>query len=633
MQDIVVKQADKGGNVGIWPTVKYEAEAFRQLNNRDCYRKLDSNPSAIFKSELDNILKKACNDNIIPVGILEGLVNQFPIVPTIYFLPEVHKSLQDTLGRPIVSGVNSLCEPACRFLDYYLQPLMFDLPSYIRDSADLLVRIQDLHLDDDVIMMTADVESLYTSIAHSDGLRAVEFYLSTTSLESNLVFLLLTLLKCILTHNFFLFKGRYYLQQRGTAMGASCAPSYACLFLGYWERSIQYPDSDSGSVLLWVRYIDDVFMVWQGGQEELERFMCSLNVNNSNIKLTYNCSPSSIEFLDIRIMRGVDGSLVTDIFRKGTAVNSLLSAKSSHPPQVINSIPTGQFLRARRVCSDNVLFEGQAADLRRRFKSRHYSDRSIESGYERARHTPRDNLLKPSVRRSDQKVRFITAYHSQWREMNEVVARYWPILMSDGDLAKAISAWPSVTPRRSKTIKDMIVKSHYVPPPSTFLRLTRGPKWGSFACGDCGACPQMERSFTFHDASNTKSYKIVHTINCRTTFVVYWAKCPCGLIYVGLTSREFRVRVLKHIRDIKKAAKVETAEEIDALNNIPRHFWEKHSCNWRLLKFRGIDTVYFGTRGGDHRKVLAQKEVKWITTLETVKPQGLNDLVSFKPFL
>lgn len=56
----------------------------------------------------------------------------------------------------------------------------------------------------------------------------------------------------------------------GTAMGAPWAPLYACLHLGLWEQEMVYQMSMYlGGVLTWLRYIDDIFMVWLGDEEFL----------------------------------------------------------------------------------------------------------------------------------------------------------------------------------------------------------------------------------------------------------------------------------------------------------------------------------------------------------------------------
>ncbi|KAM4016291.1 uncharacterized protein ACNLHF_002679 isoform 2-T3 [Anomaloglossus baeobatrachus] len=403
MKDIVIKQADKGGNVVIWSTKAYEQEAYKQLHDKACYTKLEGNPTTKFSIELLAILQKAYDEGIIPKSVFEGLIQEHPVTPTIYFLPKIHKSIEQPPGRPIVSGNNSLCEPICRFLDHYLKISVCTLPSYIRDSTEFLNRLEDLTMEADMVMVTADVQSLYTSIAHQDGLRAAEFYLRMTDMDQQLVDLLLLLLKFVLTHNYFLFKDRYYLQERGTAMGASCAPSYANLFLGWWERSIEFPSGPTGAVHMWLRFIDDVFMIWEGEIQQLKQFMDGLNNNRLNIGLTFNFSSESIEYLDVKVSKGCDGMLITDVHRKGTAVNSLLSARSSHPAQTIKAVPIGQFLRAKRICSTNTLFEHQANDLKRRFRSRHYREDSIHKGYTRAKETPRSQLLKTAIREQDHK--------------------------------------------------------------------------------------------------------------------------------------------------------------------------------------------------------------------------------------
>ena len=43
--DLIVKPADKGGAIVIWPKDSYLAEAYRQLNNPDHYQKLPHDPT------------------------------------------------------------------------------------------------------------------------------------------------------------------------------------------------------------------------------------------------------------------------------------------------------------------------------------------------------------------------------------------------------------------------------------------------------------------------------------------------------------------------------------------------------------------------------------------------------------
>lgn len=70
----------------------------------------------------------------------------------------------------------------------------------------------------------------------------------------------------ILNSNVFVFQDKLFHQKRGTAMGASFAPNYACLFLGLWEEKlILVPSNLHGDRIIWYgRYIDDLifFLQW-----------------------------------------------------------------------------------------------------------------------------------------------------------------------------------------------------------------------------------------------------------------------------------------------------------------------------------------------------------------------------------
>lgn len=126
-------------------------------------------------------------------------------------------------------------------------------------------------------------------------------------------------------------------------MGATCAPSYANLFLGMWERECvqQELQSGMGQVINWLRYIDDVLFIWQDPLADLHRFIVQLNDNHQNIRLTHKISRTSLESLDIKIIIDPTGHLSTTIHRKKTSANALLHASSFHPQHTIRSIPVG----------------------------------------------------------------------------------------------------------------------------------------------------------------------------------------------------------------------------------------------------------------------------------------------------
>ena len=71
-------------------------------------------------------------------------------------------------------------------------------------------------------------------------------------------------------NNVFEHSMRCFKQLKGTAIGAKFTPPYAILFMGYLEDKIL--SSLVETPLVWWRYIDDIFMIWQYGEETLKEF-------------------------------------------------------------------------------------------------------------------------------------------------------------------------------------------------------------------------------------------------------------------------------------------------------------------------------------------------------------------------
>ena len=60
----------------------------------------------------------------------------------------------------------------------------------------------------------------------------------------------------------------------GTAMGSAFAPEYASLFMGKFEED--YLLSRQLKPSIWLRFIDDIFMIWDHSLDELMSFINDL---------------------------------------------------------------------------------------------------------------------------------------------------------------------------------------------------------------------------------------------------------------------------------------------------------------------------------------------------------------------
>ena len=94
-----------------------------------------------------------------------------------------------------------------------------------------------------------------------------------------------------------MFKSKLYLQIKGCAMDTICAPAYANIFMAEFEQKFIYPLIKDKSILF-LRYSDDIFMVWTKSEKQLTDFMNELNQKHPSIKFDYKFDCKRIEFLD-----------------------------------------------------------------------------------------------------------------------------------------------------------------------------------------------------------------------------------------------------------------------------------------------------------------------------------------------
>jgi len=81
----------------------------------------------------------------------------------------------------------------------------------------------------------------------------------------------LELTELVLKNNIFEHDNRFFKQKQGTAIGTKLAPPYAILFMDDLEQKLL--ESSPLKPFVWWRYIDDVFLIWQHGEESLKQFL------------------------------------------------------------------------------------------------------------------------------------------------------------------------------------------------------------------------------------------------------------------------------------------------------------------------------------------------------------------------
>ncbi len=161
-------------------------------------------------------------------------------------------------------------------------------------------------------------------------------------------------------------------------MGATMAPDYANLYLGFLEDRYVFNNNPFfDNIILFKRCIDDCFVIYKGSESDFEAFVLYINCLRPSIKFTYQVGITDVNFLDTSISI-VDNQIVSSLYRKDTAKNSLLHAKSAHSMPLKRGLPYSQF------CSKKYDFEAKAQNLYMDFKSQGYPNKWLDTVLEKA---------------------------------------------------------------------------------------------------------------------------------------------------------------------------------------------------------------------------------------------------------
>jgi len=178
--------------------------------------------------------------------------------PIFYGMPKVHKTPMKLW--PVVSCINSFNSIFSTWLDFKMKTLLPLIPSYIKNSSDLIKELKSLNLPPSAKLFTADASSMYTNIDTTTGIQAIQhlFELYHDRILTNFPReFFITTLELVMNNNIFSFGDTFWLQLQGTAMGTPAAPLYSIITYGVHENTHILPTFNE-NLLFYKRYIDDI---------------------------------------------------------------------------------------------------------------------------------------------------------------------------------------------------------------------------------------------------------------------------------------------------------------------------------------------------------------------------------------
>jgi hypothetical protein len=173
----------------------------------------------------------------------------------------------------------------------------------------------------------------------------------------------INILETILEGNVFQSNNKIYKQTFGTPMGSPLSPVIANIYMeDFEERALK------NSLLkpkLWLRYVDDILIVWPHSNSDLELFLEFLNNIEPTIQFTYEKEENgSLPFLDVLLTRSPNNTIQTTVYRKPTHTNQYLHATSCHHPQQKLNVLKTLYNRATSVCSSESTLKSEMNTLK-----------------------------------------------------------------------------------------------------------------------------------------------------------------------------------------------------------------------------------------------------------------------------
>jgi hypothetical protein len=394
--NFIIKPADKNLGLTVMDSNWYNNEILRQLNDNKYYFKCDNSKENIIEEVLikyEIILQKFPVDHTNET-YYEFLKNSPQVnncltkIPKFYILPKLHKEI--VKGRPIVASCSWITTPISKYCNWILQIEILEKinelsSSILKNSMQLVNELEDLEINTSSILVTCDIESLYTNINQN---KAAEIILSILmkKFNENMGFcsihpiLIYEYLKFIFNNNYISYEDKIYKQHYGIAMGTSVAPIIANIYMWDIETKLFQNLQNTNPKLIpfkYYRYLDDIFMIWNSSIDDLLIFKNLFNSMDENIKMTLNYNSNEIDYLDLIIFKNKFNKINFKVHQKKLNKYLYMPFSSNHPKHIAKGIVKTELIRYIRNSSNINDYISIKKEFYQRLRDRGYPSKIL----------------------------------------------------------------------------------------------------------------------------------------------------------------------------------------------------------------------------------------------------------------
>lgn len=230
--------------------------------------------------------------------------------------------------RPINSNVLTPTYKLAKWLAKEMEQLKKPKDFSVINASELIEELKHETIEEDEVLVSFDIESYFPSVPVPESMDIIESWLDSQVSLNHLVREAYTdLINVCMNQSYFKFRGKFYHQSTGTAMGNPLSPFVCNMYVGALEKKISnHPKFPR----FWRRFVDDILAIVK--REKVTEVLDWLNTVDPNIKFT--CAEEEngcIPFLDVNVCRN-GRQLEFKVYRKPTSTDRFIINSSFHTP-------------------------------------------------------------------------------------------------------------------------------------------------------------------------------------------------------------------------------------------------------------------------------------------------------------